>query len=256
MENQLYFTTGVGQRKPNTINGRNIDCPFCKVEELDDIIAVQGSMILLKNKYATLRKTYQTVLIETDLCDSELSKYSKEHLYRLFRFAIDYWLKLHLNNQFRSVIMFKNHGPLSGGTISHPHLQIVGLEDVNYLLNYKREHFEGIVIKKCDFLEFNISTQPKIGFYEFNIRLSNLKVIDSMSDCIQIAIDYILNHFRYKCDSYNLFFYKIENEIYCKIIPRFVTSPLYIGYSIAQVADNIEDIANQIVNIYRKDLHN
>jgi galactose-1-phosphate uridylyltransferase len=57
-------------------------------------------------------------------------------------------LELELRKDFKSVILFKNHGPLSGGTIRHPHMQIVGLEQVDYKENIKFECFEGATIYK------------------------------------------------------------------------------------------------------------
>ena len=37
-----------------------------------------------------------------------------------------------------------------------------------------------------------------------------------------------------RCKSYNLFFYYIDEKIICKLVPRFVTPPYYIGYRQSQ----------------------
>jgi len=246
MSTHLHFSTKIGTQKPVTISNKSNSCPFCDVESLENIIARRDSIILLKNKYSTLKNTLQTVIIETDECDSELSKYKKDHLYKLTHFAIMNWLDFEKNENFKSVILFKNHGPLSGGTIRHPHLQIVGLEEVDYKENINLDWFEGITIYKDENVEFNLSSKPKIGFYEFNVLLHDIFSIKVMADCIQSAADYILNYFQFKCESYNLFFYHIDGVIICKITPRFVTTPLYIGYSLPQVSDDIENVAKNV----------
>lgn len=63
---------------------------------------------------------------------------------------------------------------------------------------------------------------------------------------IQKCVDYLLHHFCFPCDSYNLIFYHIENKIIVKIMPHFVTSALFVGYSIQQVANNLEEIVSDI----------
>ena len=44
------------------------------------------------------------------------------------RFALGCWQQMIDSQQYRSVLMYKNKGPLSGGSLVHPHMQIVGLE--------------------------------------------------------------------------------------------------------------------------------
>lgn len=246
----LYFSTKASINKPETISNRNNSCPFCRVDDLKDIIADDGPIILLRNKYSTLKNTLQTVLIETNECDSELSTYNKEHLHKVIRFAITNWLKLASNGGYKSVILFKNHGPLSGGTISHPHMQIVGLETINYMEHIKKEIFSGKDVINSKEIVFNISQKPKIGFYELNILLHDIEFIDDMADYIQTAANFFLNHFWFKCDSYNLFFYQLDHVLACKVIPRFITTPLYIGYSIPQVSEDIDLVAEKVRVLY------
>ena len=52
---------------------------------------------------------------------------------------------------------------------------------------------------------------------------------------LQVLIRYILNGFHKACNSFNLFFYRFNDKIICKAIPRFVVSPLFVGYKIPQV---------------------
>jgi galactose-1-phosphate uridylyltransferase len=153
------------------------------------------------------------------------------------------------SGEYSSVLFFKNHGPLSGGSLPHAHMQIIGLKYIDYRSTVLPEHFRGLLISNNDNVEFNISTLPKIGFSEFNIILNDLNKLDQMANNIQLTVHYLLNHFR-NCNSYNLFFYHIDERIYAKIIPRFITSPIFIGYSLPQVSDHIKDIAYQIQELY------
>ncbi|MFC4768009.1 DUF4931 domain-containing protein [Effusibacillus consociatus] len=216
----------------------------------EEILAQEGPILLVKNKYPTLEDTFQTVVIETDDCDSELSTYSREHLHKLIRFGVEKWLEMEASGEFTSVIFYKNHGPLSGGSIHHPHMQIVGLKHIDYRQHVRAEHFEGLVIDRRNGVEFNISTAPRMGFFEFNARLPEMGQLNQMADYIQIAARYVLNHFNKNCNSYNLFFYQIEGRIFAKIVPRFAASPLFVGYSIPQVSDRLEEVARDIQGKY------
>ncbi|MDZ5472174.1 DUF4931 domain-containing protein [Bacillus sp. 31A1R] len=250
MNSHLLFNTSIGVQKPNSIRNKEVQCPFCATEDLTDIIDVKDSIILLKNKFPVLENAYQTVLIETDDCHGELSLYSKEHLVKLISFGIKHWMRIEESKEFESVIFFKNHGPLSGGSISHPHMQIVGLNDINYMDKISETYFEGLTIDEENGTNFSLSTKPKIGFYEFNVKMTSLEDIESFSSYIQIATHYILNQFPFKCNSYNLFFYHRKESIYARIVPRFVTTPIYIGYSIPQVPNNLEWMKEDIKGKY------
>lgn len=236
----LNFNTSIGVKKPNSIRDKEQGCPFCEREKLTDILAVEDNIILLKNKFPVLENTLQTVLIESDECSGDISTYSLEHLEKLLSFGLKHWLEMENSGRFTSVLFFKNHGPLSGGTIAHPHMQIVGLNEVDYTENIREEEFEGLAISQKGRSLLNISTAPKIGFYEFNAKLGDMEEIGAFAAYIQAAVRYILHSFPFKCSSYNLFFYKLGEDIYAKIVPRFVTTPIYIGYSIPQVPNNLE----------------
>ncbi|MDQ0273013.1 DUF4931 domain-containing protein [Cytobacillus purgationiresistens] len=246
----LFFNTGIGVKKPNSIRNKEQKCPFCDREKLTNILAVEDSIILLKNKYPVLENAYQTVLIETDDCDAELSSYSEEHLVKLMTFGLEQWQEIEKTGDFESVIFFKNHGPFSGGSIAHPHMQIVGLHDINYKEKVIDRDFEGLVIDEKDGAVFSLSTSPRIGFYELNVKLGDMNHVAAFAKYVQLAAYYILNDFPFNCNSYNLFFYKQGEEIYTKIVPRYVTTPIYIGYAIPQVPNNIEWMRDDIINRY------
>ena len=56
---------------------------------------------------------------------------------------------------------------------------------------------------------------------------------------MQKTASYFMNDFIKHNDSYNIFFYDFpENKnLYVKIIPRFLTNPLFVGYMIAQISN-------------------
>ncbi len=248
--NHLHFNTSIGVLKPESIRNKQQACPFCDRDQLKDLIEVDGSIILLKNKYPVLENTYQTVLIETDDCDAEISTYDISHLHKLLRFAIRHWLEMERTQNFKSVIMFKNHGPLSGGTIAHPHMQIIGLNEIKYEENLEEEVFEGISIEEKEEVKFTLSTKPKVGFYEFNVVMDDSGYDERFGVYLQTAVHYILHNFPFKASSYNLFFYHTEGKIIAKIVPRFITTPLYIGYGIPQIPNNLQWMVNDMKNKY------
>ena len=252
-DTHLFFNTSIGVKKPENIRNKNQSCPFCARHELTGIIDEEGPILLLKNKYPVLENAFRTVLVETDVCEEEFSQYSKEHLTRILDFAIRHWITMDESGHYRSVVLFKNHGPLSGGSIAHSHMQIVGLYDVDYHDKISRVDFQGVPIHEEEGVQFNLSDMPKVGFYEFNARLSREGSLDTFASFIQIAVYYIMNDFPFPCSSYNLFFYRLEGEIICKVVPRFVTTPFFIGYQIPQVPNNLEWMKDDIQYRYFKE---
>lgn len=250
----LQFKMDIGVKKPENIKNKTDICPFCDRENLSNILDTFDSIIYLKNKYPTLEDTLQTVIIETDDCNGDISKYSTLHLYNLLHFGLKKWEEMANSNEFKSVIFYKNHGPLSGGTLKHPHMQIVGLKNIDSNEKINDDYFEGIHIASVEGAELNLSTHPIMGFREFNIIIDNINYVSAMANYMQIVTHYLLNHFYKGLDSYNLFFYKRKGKIICKIIPRFVVSPLFIGYSIAQVSNQLEVHRDQILSIYEKEI--
>jgi len=246
----LTFNSAIGRQKPQNMHNRTIKCPFCDRKNLTDIIAEEWPLLLLKNKYPVLEDTYQTVLIETDVCDDELSNYSPDHLHRLFRFGVKHWLAMEDSGEFASVLFYKNHGPYSGGTITHPHMQIVGLKYLDYRQQLDPRHLTGPVVANRPGVEFNVSDRPRVGFFEFNIILTDRDRLDTMADYIQTAVHYTLNGFHKSCTSYNIFFYHLADCLAVKVMPRFVTSPLFVGFSIPQVSNRNDAVIREIREKY------
>lgn len=252
MHNHLIFNSSIGSQKPNSLLNANTSCPFCNREALTDLLDIDGSIIWLKNKYPTLENTFQTVIIETDECQAELSEYSKDHLYKVISFGLKHWKEMIKSKKYKSVLFFKNHGPLSGGSLRHPHMQIVGLEKIDYLEALRENHFVGTPIEIKHGVEFNISRYPRMGFFEFNIMMEDEQRLQIFAENIQIATHYILNHFHRNCNSYNLFFYEFAGKTVVKVVPRFPTSPLFVGYAIPQVSNHIDSVVDKIKELYYK----
>lgn len=59
----LVFLNEINKDKPNEFKKINIkECPFCNRETLTDVIDEDGPFVLLKNKYPTIKDTYQLVI--------------------------------------------------------------------------------------------------------------------------------------------------------------------------------------------------
>lgn len=248
--NYLGFDINIGRTKPENIIHKDAACPFCDVANLTNIIEIQDDMILLENKYQVLQDAYQLLIIEGNQCNADIPDYSLEHMCALMRFSIKHWLNVIKSKKYKTVLFFKNHGPFSGGTMRHPHMQIVGLKNLSSKNMWDKRQFEGEIIAQENTVTMNLSNKPRVGFTEINIITQNLNDIDIMAKYLQIGVDYIMHHFNANCTSYNLFFYLVENCVYTKIMPRFATSPLFIGYNIELIPNNLKEIASEIKQIY------
>ena len=243
-DSHLCFISNIGIKK-NTYQDSIKECPFCNRKELSNILDEEGTILLVKNKFPTLNNAFQTVIIENDDCLANISTYDKNHMRKIIKFGIDNWIKMENSGEFKSVVFYKNHGPLSGGTINHSHMQIVGLKYIDYRMNLKDDIFEGIEIYKETDCQVNISIKPNSCPIEYNIITAH-RNDNFMADNIQNIVRYILK----KCKSFNLFFYQWKGSIICKIVPRYVTSPFLIGFSIAQMSDRLNSIVKEIQKDY------
>lgn len=74
-----------------------------------------------------------------------------------------------------------------------------------------------------------------MGFVEFNIVITDAKYIDDLAEFARVTVKYVLDDFYGgKFDSYNIFFYKQYSKIICKVVPRYVVSPYFVGYRLSQ----------------------
>lgn len=231
VENSLSFIATIGLQKAK-IRQR---CPFCNVADLRDVIDSQGEKILLKNKYTTLENTEQLVLIESDRHDGDVSNYGKQEWVAILQYAIDNWEALLKSEAYRSVLLYKNFGPESGGSQEHPHMQLIGLKNIAGYTEIRKKNFIGIKLAAQSGVTVNISEFPIMGFLEINVIWRTDNQLRIAAEEIQNVVSYLLNqYYQGRCQSYNLFFYKSDARYICKIVPRFTASPYFVGYKIAQ----------------------
>lgn len=248
--NLIGFDILLGRKKPENIIQHTNTCPFCDRKHLTNIIDTEDDMILLRNKYNVLDHADQFVLIEGRACKEDMPSYTPEHMHALIRFGTRHWFRMLNSELYKSVLFFKNYGPLSGGTMRHPHMQIIGFHDIDDHLMYDPKDFIGLPIHEKNGVQLNISTRPRIGFGEFNIVPESNEAVDTVADYIQIVVDYLMHHFSKRCRSYNIFFYCEQGLMRVKIMPRFATSPLFIGYNIHFRPNNLENIVENVQQIY------
>ncbi len=242
----LVFDVMQAKGKPDDNRRPGTSCPFCDVEGLQHILRREGDCIWLENKFRTLRHTEQTVLIESADHNADLTTYPAQELHHVVRFALSCWQQMIDSKRFRSVLMYKNMGPLSGGSLTHPHMQIVGLKQDDGYAAIEPCNFTGIDVWSRGHVSVNISTEPIMGFFEVNIvcpqgiaastEPQDVRDTDRFAEALQTVVRYILNgHHGGRAESYNVFFYHMDGKTIAKALPRWVVSPYFVGYRLAQV---------------------
>lgn len=247
--NTIYFNRKLNNKKPSTIRNKETSCPFCDRNQIAGIIDEQDDMILIKNKFSTFKDAMMLVLIESKQCDSDMHTYSIAKLESLLGYAIKTWSDIIASGEFENVILFKNKGLHSSGTISHPHMQIIGFKEQDTYTRVSTENLQGFEIAVDD-IEFNLSTLPLISFLEFNIEIT--EDIHKLAKTVSFLTKYIEKTYWGPEASYNFFFYQIDGKRYLKIIPRYPTSAVHIGYGIIQLYDNeqLQDYHDSLTEYY------
>ena len=248
--NLVRFNTDVGKTKPENMSNANNYCPFCDVKNLVNIIDTDGDIIFLKNKYIVIEGADQFVLIEGKICKADMPDYSREHMRRVIRMGLKHWKKLLDSGKYEEVLFFKNFGPMSGGTIRHAHMQLVGFPKLKSELLFDPEELHGIVIAKENGVELNVSNCPRVGFGELNVIVERGGNFDTLADFLQVGVHYLTHYFRKNLTSYNIFFYRRDGIIFAKMMPRFATSPYFVGYNVHFLPRNIGQIAEEVREIY------
>lgn len=258
----IVFQFAVAQGKPHSYrkDKPKTVCPFCDTENLVDVYCQEGEMIWLKNKFPTLRDTLQTVLIESHDHYGDISNYSKEENRKLLTFALDCFQQMRQDQRFESVCWYKNYGPQSGGSLIHPHMQIVGFDHENCYKYIHENNFEGVRVFTDGQVEVNIADHPVQGYTEINLNVLQLNqsAIDVWADWIRAGAKYMLNVMHHgRFNSYNLFFYpRADGGICAKYIARFFAPPYFVGYKLSQVndEDNLAEEAENFRNFFTKEL--
>lgn len=247
--NLIKFNTDIGKTKPETVRVETA-CPFCDVEHLTGILDVDGDIIFLRNKYNVIEGADQFVLIEGRECNTDMPAYSPEKMRRVIGMGIKQWKNLLACGKYQEVLFFKNYGLMSGGTIRHPHMQLVGFPRLKSELLFDEAELLGIIIAEFDGVQLNISNCPRVGFGELNVVVERGGSLDALADFLQVAVHYVTNFFSKKITSYNIFFYRRAEKIFAKVMPRYATSPYFVGYNIHFLPNNIGRIAEEIRNYY------
>ena len=248
--NLIKFNTDIGRTKPATLKHADAACPFCDVEHLTGIIETDDDIIFLRNKYNVIEEADQFVLIEGHECNVDMPAYTKEKMRRVIRMGVRQWQNLLASGKYEEVLFFKNYGLMSGGTIRHPHMQLVGFPSLKSELLFDEAELRGIVIARRDGVEFNVSNCPRVGFGELNVVVEAGGSLDTLADFIQIGVHYAMNFFNKRFTSYNIFFYRRAGRIFAKVMPRYATSPYFVGYNIHFLPNNVERIAAEIREYY------
>ena len=248
--NLVKFNTDIGRTKPENLVHADAACPFCDVEHLTGIIDTDDDIIFLRNKYNVIEHADQFVLIEGRDCDSDMPDYTAEKMRRVIKMGVRHWKNLLESGKYEEVLFFKNYGIMSGGTIRHPHMQLVGFPRLNSDLLFDEAELRGIVIGERDGVELNISNCPRVGFGELNVVVEPGGSLDALADFIQVAVHYVKNFFNKRTNSYNIFFYRRAEKIFAKVMSRYVTSPYFVGYNIHFLPNNVERIAAEIREYY------
>ncbi|WP_456364171.1 DUF4931 domain-containing protein [Priestia aryabhattai] len=243
----IIYNTNVGSNKPNTLVNKDYKCPFCDRENLrkeGHILRETNEFLIVKNKFPVLKDSDPAVVVEHNSCNEHIGTYSVEYLERLLSFCLNYYEDLQKTGSYKSIAFFKNHGIFSGGSIQHPHMQIIGFHNNTYEVN--NDEFSGVTILSNQSIEWNFSNKPKSEFFEINLTLKNKEQLNEFCAYLQKSVQFILQVLNTKYQCYNLAFQIEEDRIRVKIISRGPTSILLLGFGIHQTPNNVEELAAQL----------
>lgn len=235
MQDPILFKHSIAVQKPRSLQAD--PCPFCQPETLTNILAQDGDKIWLLNKYPVMEKTWQTVVVETAEHEADITTYTSAEWCDILHFGLQHWRETRASGKFRSVIYYRNFGPVSGGSIRHPHGQIIGCEEFDYLREVRPEHLTGEVLHRAPGVEVTFADRPICGLREFNVRLAREEALPEFAEAIRRLVCFLRSAQGLGFGSYNIFFYAAGDAEYCKIIPRGITSPLFLGYGLTQIPD-------------------
>lgn len=247
---RIYFDRKVNNQKPSTIRNQDASCPFCDYHNLTGIVDEQEDLILIKNKFSTLENADMFVLIESRSCDKDMDTYSIEKVESLLSYGLSKWQQLEASGKYKSVAFFKNKGALSSGTIKHPHMQLIGFRDQNCMNKVSVENVSGHRVEIDGLLAFNLSDLPLVSFLEINIEISS--DLYKLAATVSFLASYMEEIYWGNTASYNFFFYLIDGKRYLKIMPRYATSTITIGYDICQIykPEQLEEYEQQLKLAY------
>ncbi len=248
---KIYFDRKTNSKKPSTIRNRESACPFCDRTQLAGIIEERDDLILVNNKFSTLQNADMFVLVESSICESDMHTYDLDKITNLLQYGINKWMELEATGKYKSVAYFKNKGALSSGTIRHPHMQFIGFRDQDCMKSIKVENVSGHEVLIEGLVPFNLSDNPAVSFLEINLKVTD--DIRTFARTVSFLANYMEEIYWGTEASYNFFFYNIEGERYLKIMPRYATSAITLGYDICQVytEDQLTEYERLIKEAYK-----
>ncbi|MBS5451158.1 MAG: DUF4931 domain-containing protein [Coriobacteriia bacterium] len=251
----LVFRSDKAQGKPENIRNVNGWCPFCHPEQLTNVFRREGDLIWLMNKYRTIEDTAQTIIVESADHVGDPSNYTAAEMRRILRFSIECWHEMKRSGRYERVLMFKNFGPLSGGSLRHPHMQIVGLQRDAGTERSVDALLDGVEAWGSTNARALVATRPFVGPAEITLVARDQRdpaCLDELADLLRASVSYLLGIYHGgRCGSYNLFFFEDEGawrtghdtasaRLVCRVVPRWPVSPYQIGYAITQVSSHDE----------------
>lgn len=197
-------------------------------------------MLFLDNKFPIYEDALQYLVVETDKCDEDFTNYDIPYIQELLNFILFCKKEVEKENVKR-VVVFKNVGWNSGGSIPHHHVQIVGLKKITGRI-FTQEDFEGITIKETATFELSLSNKPLTQDYEFNL-ISKTKDI-SLDFCkeLQHLIQFILLFKGNRYSDYNIVFEEIDERLMLKVLPRSRQAVYSFIYDIHQIPPDLDEV--------------
>lgn len=249
---KIFFDRSVNDKKPSTIRNAKTSCPFCDRTQLAGIVDEQEDMLLVENKFSTLENADMFVLIESEQCASDMHTHSLEKIENLLTYGLNKWQELEEIGKYKSVAFFKNKGALSSGTIKHPHMQFIGFKDQDCMKKICLENVIGHDIIIEGLAPFNLSTLPIYSFLEINVEVP--RDMEKFARTVSFLTNYIEEIYPGDSASYNFLFYLVEGKRYLKILPRYASSTITIGYDMCQVykPEQLSDYEVMIKAYYAK----
>lgn len=252
MEQILKLNINLAQEKPNLYKNREeMNCPFCNIEQIkkDGLFLEKEPnepIYWVENKFPIFSRTYQTLILETDNCKENFKTYSLPYIQQLINYTVEKKRELEASNKFEKVLVFKNSGFLSGGTIPHSHTQIVGVEQYEDGIN--TESFtEGLVIRETSSAKLTLSNKPMADGFEFNISWdSNHSMPIDAAYYLSALIKYmdVFQNGKYK--DYNLVIEDIDGRTYIKLLYRRIVNLLLLAYRLHPVPNNLEEVTSGV----------
>lgn len=247
--NHIILNIKEAASKPNTIQSKTENCPFCSFENLKkerSVLGEKGNMLWIKNKYPVLGGAEQTLIIETNTCDGNLGNYHEDVAKELFRFTLENRETMLQTNQFNEVVLIKNNGARSDGSVHHAHMQLVGFKEAAIAKTSITDSLSGEVAFENEHTKVLLSDNPTGEKYEFAVIWDRESVEMDYVKRVQQVVRYLSIFKEGKFQDYNFYFHEDEKIRVLKIVPRGYVSIYLLGFGLKQVPNDLKEIAREL----------